>query len=113
MLQILLVLTFFGAQFGSGIQGNVADQSGAIVPGTRIVVTNVDTGVSRETVSSEEGLYRVPSLSPGTYKVQALKEGFGGTEHSVVLSANEIRRVDFKLNVGSLVEMTSVTAQAP
>ena len=113
MLQVLLAVTLFYAQFGSGIQGNVADQSGAIVPGTRIIVTNVDTGVSRETVSSEDGLYRVPSLSPGTYKVQASKDGFGGTEHTVVVSANEIRRVDFKLTVGNLVETASVSVQAP
>ena len=111
MLQILLVLTFFGfsAQFGSGIQGNVADQSGAVVPGTSIIVTNVDTGVGRETVSMEDGLYCVPSLSPGTYKVKASKEGFGGIEYTVVLSANEIRRVDFKLTVGDLVETTTVS----
>lgn len=108
----LLILTpFLYAQFGSGIQGTVADPSGAIVPGTRIVVTNIDTGVTRETTSSEEGLYRVPSLSPGTYKVAASKEGFGGAEYSVVVGVNEVRRVDFTLSVGSLVEAVTVSAQ--
>src|SRR5262245_36714069 len=96
---LLIASPFLYAQFGSGLQGTVADPTGAIVPGSRIVVVNVETGVSRETVSSEDGLYRVPSLSPGTYKINASKEGFGKAEHTVVVAVNEIRRVDFTLSV--------------
>ena len=100
------------AQFSSGIQGTVADRSGAVMPAVRIVATNVETGVSRETVSSEVGVYRLPSLSPGTYKITASKEGFGAAEQdAVVVGANETRRVDFALTVGNLVETVTVEAQ--
>src|SRR5262245_48871185 len=108
---VLLLTSVLYAQFGSGIQGTVADSTAAIVPGVRIVVTNIDTGVARETASSEEGIYRIPSLSPGIYKVTASKEGFGGLEQSVVVGVNEIRRVDFTLNVGNVVETVTVSAQ--
>lgn len=100
------------AQFGSGIQGTVADRTAAVVPGARIVAVNVDTGVSREATSSEIGGYRISSLSPGTYKITATKEGFGSAEQgSVVLGANEVRKVDFTLVVGNVVETVTVTAQ--
>lgn len=111
MFRLLLLMPVLYAQFGSGIQGTVADSTAAIVPGVRIVVTNVDTGVAREAASSEDGIYRIPSLSPGTYKVLASKEGFGGAEQTVVVGVNEVRRVDFTLNVGNVVETVTVSAQ--
>src|SRR5215831_14656547 len=92
---ILLFTSALYGQFGSGIQGTVADPTTALIPGARIVATNLDTGVSREATTSEEGVYRIPSLSPGAYKVSASKEGFGGAEFSVVVAVNEVRRVDF------------------
>ena len=109
---MVFLASVLSAQFGSGIQGTVADRTAAVVPGVRVVVTNVETGVSRETTSNDEGLYRVPSLSAGTYKVVAMKEGFGTAEQgSVVLGVSETRRVDFSLSVGNLVETVTVNAQ--
>jgi hypothetical protein len=100
------------AQFGSGIQGTVMDGTSAVMPGVRVLVTNVDTGVAREAISSELGLYRVPSLSSGTYKITATKPGFVGVQQdSVVLSVDEIRKVDFTLQVGNLVENVTVHDQ--
>jgi hypothetical protein len=100
------------AQFGSGIQGTVADRSAAVVPGVQISAINVDTGVSRATLSSELGAYRIPSLSPGTYKITASKEGFAvGEQDGVIVGVNEIRRVDFTLSVGNVVETVNVMAQ--
>src|SRR5258708_8601874 len=100
------------AQFGSAIQGTVMDGASAVMPGVRVLVTNVDTGVAREAISSELGLYRVPSLSSGTYKITATKPGFVGVQQdSVVLSVDEIRKVDFTLQVGNLVENVTVNDQ--
>ena len=116
MLRLLFSVAFLtsvlSAQFGSGIQGTVADRTAAVVPGARVVVTNVDTGVSRETTSNDEGVYRVLSLSAGTYRVAVMKEGFGAAEQaSVTVGVSETRRVDFSLTVGSLVESVTVNAQ--
>ncbi|MGH9720889.1 MAG: carboxypeptidase regulatory-like domain-containing protein [Bryobacteraceae bacterium] len=109
---IVILVSVLPAQFGSGIQGTVADRTAAVVPGARVVAVNVDTGVSREAVSSDIGAYRISSLSSGTYKITATKEGFGSAEQgSVVLGANEVRKVDFVLTVGNVVETVTVTAQ--
>lgn len=108
----VLFASLGSAQFSSGIQGTVADRSGAVVPGVMIRVTNLDTGVSREVSSSANGTYAVPSLSPGNYTVQALKEGFAGAkQESLVLPPDEVRKVDFNLEVGSVHDIVNVSGQ--
>src|SRR3954447_2654860 len=77
------------AQFGSGIQGTIVDSSGAVVPNVQVVLTNLATGVKREVVSSDTGVYRVLSLGAGTYSVKAIKDGFVAVEEpSIELAAN-------------------------
>ena len=58
------------------IQGTIVDGTRAVMPGVSVTVTNLDTGVSRSTVSNETGVYRVFSLDPGRYKITAELQGF-------------------------------------
>jgi len=69
-----LILLFVGvlsvtAQFNSSIDGTVTDPTGDAVPDAAIKVTNVATGVVQSTTTSASGVYRVPSLPPGIYRV--------------------------------------------
>src|SRR6266478_1981246 len=69
--------TSIHAQSASGtILGNVMDPSRAAVPAS-ITARNQDTGIVRNTASSAEGVYNVPSLLPGNYTVEASAPGFG------------------------------------
>jgi Carboxypeptidase regulatory-like domain/TonB dependent receptor len=100
------------AQFTSGFQGTVTDRSGAIVPGVTIRVLNVDTGVTREVTSSDSGVYVVPSLNPGTYRLEASRDGFvTAKQDALVLEPNLIRKVDFSLEVGNVHDVVDVSAQ--
>jgi hypothetical protein len=111
---MLLMVPCVYAQFGSGIQGTTLDSTAAVIPGVRIVVTDLATGVTRETVSNETGVFRVLSLSAGTYSVKAVKEGFVDAElASVVVALNEMKRLDMTLRVAGVVDTVSVTAEAP
>src|SRR3954452_5919425 len=74
-LAALLAIPAF-PQFSAAIQGVVTDKSDSLVPGVTVRVTNVATGVSREVTSSDEGLYRLLSLNPGIYRIEASKSGF-------------------------------------
>ena len=60
-LSALFLSQFLCAQFGSGIQGTIVDRTSAVMPGVRIMVTNADTGVSREAVSDHDGVLAVRS----------------------------------------------------
>jgi hypothetical protein len=60
------------AQYGA-IEGQVTDSSSAVVSGALITVTNVATGVSKQTHTNNSGLYTVPFLTPGRYNTEAAK----------------------------------------
>ena len=109
---LTLLTSIAYGQFASGIQGTISDGSGAVVPGVRIIVTNIETGVVRDVKSNDEGVYRVLSLSAGTYKTVATKAGFGTAQQgSITLGVSETRKVDFALTVGNLTESVTVDAQ--
>src|SRR4030095_15498104 len=64
------------AQALSGMTGTVTDNSGAVVPGANVTVTNDDTGVARHAVTTSVWGYSVTDLIPGTYTVKFDKAGF-------------------------------------
>ena len=64
------------AQFNAGIQGTVADASGAVIAGAKVTLVNTETGRKSEATASSDGLYRFSSLAPGAYKLTVEREGF-------------------------------------
>jgi hypothetical protein len=80
------------------ILGTVTDQTGATVPGAKVTVKNNGTGLTRETVTTDDGSYSIPELPIGTYTVTIEKSGFSGavTKDVRVEVAGE-RRVDAAL----------------
>ena len=98
----------------SQIAGKVTDEQGAILPGASIVLTNEDSGVFREVVSSAEGSYVVSALAPGRYKVVAKLGGFRTLERSgLVVALGTTLTADLSLKVGGLEETVTVSGQAP
>src|SRR5437016_4750055 len=67
------------AQSTGSIVGQVTDLSGAVVPGAKVIVKGVETGVERPTTTTSEGYYSVPSLAPANYTVSAEITGFKRT----------------------------------
>ncbi len=96
------------------IEGTVRDNSGGVLPGVTVTVTNTDTGATRAVVTNENGLYRAPLLPLGTYKVSAELAGFKTFEQQgLSLSAGQAAVIDITLGVGDVSEVISVTADAP
>ena len=104
-----------GGAFGqtSTIQGVVTDPSAAPVPAVSITITNVATGVSTRLETNVIGLYSAPFLPVGTYRVTADKEGFRPiSRENLRLNVDQIARVDFHLELGTVAETVEVTAAA-
>ncbi|MEE8461643.1 MAG: TonB-dependent receptor, partial [Acidobacteriota bacterium] len=103
------------AQTTSGtIRGVVADETGGILPGVEVTVTNLDTGASRLAISDDEGRYQVPELPPGNYEVSAALTGFTTAVRSgIAITVNRQARVDLTLSVGEITERVVVTGEAP
>lgn len=99
--------------FGS-ITGVVSDPSGAAVPDAQVEVTNQDTGFARRQATAASGVYTVPDLPPGTYRVRIEKTGFTAQEKpGVSLDANHVVTVDVQLNVGATNTQVEVQGTVP
>jgi hypothetical protein len=99
--------------FGS-ITGVVTDQSGASVPDAQITVVNQETGFTRRQTSAATGVYSVPNVVPGTYRVRVERPGFSPQEkQGVVLDANHVVTVDMQLTVGGSTTAVEVQGTVP
>jgi outer membrane receptor protein involved in Fe transport len=99
---------------GGSIEGTVTDESGAVVPAAMVTIRNVETGVSREVTTDQEGLYRAPLLPVGDYEVTVSMSGFATTRRSkVTLTIGQVLDVDIAVKVASTQEEVTVTAEAP
>lgn len=95
------------------ILGTVKDQTGSILPGTTITVTNELTGLTRSTVTDDNGNYVLPLLPVGRYIITAELAGFKKyIQRGVVLEINQSARVDITLLVGEITETVTVEAGA-
>jgi hypothetical protein len=95
------------------IVGNVRDASDAAVAGAAVTITNARTNQSRQTATDESGGYNLPTVEAGTYTIRVGKEGFNTTSQSdVIVSINNVTRVDVTLKVGSVTETVNVTAES-
>jgi hypothetical protein len=94
------------AQTATGrIVGTVTDQTGAIIPGVTVTVTNVDTMVTYTALSNERGDYQAPLLPIGTYAVSAEQAGFQkAVTKPEKLEINQSLRIDIKMTVGGRTE---------
>src|SRR5688572_15637303 len=103
-----------GAQalYGS-LVGNVVDESGAIVPGATVAITQKETNQTREQPTSDNGAYSFANLAPGTYDVIVTLPGFRTfTTRDITVNIGAIVRVDARLALGSLEESVVVTGEA-
>jgi hypothetical protein len=95
------------------IQGQVADAQGAVIPNASVTVTNLGTNHSVVVKSNPEGLFSLPALDPGPYKVEVEETNFSTTTQNVVLQTAQVVNLEFKLQPGSASQVVEVTAGSP
>ncbi len=111
MLFSFLNLHSFAQTTSTTILGTVTDASGAVLPGAKVTVTNLKTGVKREDVASSTGDYSFPLLDVGEYEVTVTANGFKQeVRRNVILQINDKNRLDFAMQVGATTERVEVTA---
>src|SRR5512138_129146 len=98
--------------YGS-VVGTVKDQTGAIVPGATVTITNIQTGQTREAISDATGYYAIPNVLEGTYDLSVKMTGFRNyLEKGITVAINTVRRTDISLQVGQLTDTVTVEASA-
>lgn len=110
----LLAPVVVGAQGTAQIGGIVRDESGGVLPGATITVTQVDTGFMRTTVSDATGTYVLPNLPIGPYRLEVSLSGFRSYQQTgIVLQVNANPQISVVLPIGELTETVSVESAAP
>src|SRR6185369_15700797 len=105
----LLVLTgaiaVLNGQNTGTITGIATDPSGAAIPNVKVLVVQLDTNFESRAVTNAEGLYRVQSLQPGTYRVTFEAAGFKRLVQSGLdLNVGVVLPVNATLEVGAVSE---------
>ncbi len=116
-LCVLMCLVFAPGLFGqafTSLSGNVSDPTGAVMAGATISLQNVDTQISRDTVSDDQGRYSYPQVQPGTYRILAKARGFADVlVNDVRLLVNSPVKINITFEkVGTVAETVSVSAEA-
>ncbi len=102
------------AQSDSGtVNGTVEDATGAVIPGTSVKLTNVDTGAVKTVQSGADGNFLFPSQPRGNYKVEASHDGFATVIQRFTLQVSQNQTLDLKLNAGAATTEVQVTDAAP
>jgi hypothetical protein len=111
---LLLAAGFvYGQAVTGSLLGTITDSSGASVPSVKVVITEVNTGVSRTAETNASGNYSIPNLEPGTYNVIVEQPGFRkAVRQGVVVLVNTTVRADLTLEPGAVSETVNVTAEA-
>ena len=116
--RFLIVLTFLlpAVVFAQSatLTGKVTDNSGGVMPGVTVTVTEIDTGRSQTSVANENGQYRFPLLPPGTYTLLAEIAGFAPIVISPLeLLVGQSANVNVQMGVAGVEETVTVTGESP
>ncbi|MDA2934226.1 TonB-dependent receptor [Acidobacteria bacterium AH-259-D05] len=112
---LLLVSGIAWAQVTTGtISGTVSDETGGVLPGVEVTVTNTDTGGVRAVVTDDAGRYSAPNLTLGNYEVSAGLTGFQtGVRSGIKLTVGREAIIDISLRIGEISERVVVEGEAP
>jgi outer membrane receptor protein involved in Fe transport len=113
-LLVLLASSRSSAQQASAdINGTIMDATGAVVEGAEITLRNVQTGVTRTSVSNTTGTYVFVDVLPAAYTMQVSKVGFETiSQPQFTMNVNQTATFNFHLTVGSAQQTVTVEATA-
>src|SRR5438093_13518909 len=99
---------------GATIQGLVTDAQRAVIPEASVTATNTETNVQRTAISGASGIYVIPNLAPGRYRVQVVLPGFKTSVHeNIDLVVGQQLTLNTVLEAGEITERKTVTSEAP
>ena len=111
---LLLTSALAWAQATAELNGRVTDESGAVLPGVSVTMTQTDTRFTRTVVTDGTGAYSMPNLPTGPYRLDVALQGFRTyVQTGIVLQVGTTPTINAVLAVGNLEETVAVEAAAP
>ncbi len=100
------------AQSTGSIRGTVSDPSGAAIAKAAVTLTDTNTGINRDTVTNESGIFVFPDLPIGNYKLKISAAGFE-TENrpDLTLLTGQVMDLPIAMAVGAQTQQVTVTSE--
>jgi len=100
------------AQGATGeIRGSIADQTGALIPGAKVVLTG-DNGKSATATTGHDGAYRFSAVAPGTYQIVVTAKGFADAAMGVEVDSGKTIVQDVNMQLPVEQQQVTVTEDA-
>jgi hypothetical protein len=113
LLVILPATSGLGQSDRGTITGTVIDSTGAAVPGASVTVTNTATNANSAAVTTSDGVYSIPALQPGAYRVRVEKSGFKRSEIAqVTVAVGSTIAANVTMEVGQVNETVEIASAA-
>jgi Carboxypeptidase regulatory-like domain/TonB dependent receptor len=116
----LLLIVFFALKIAAGqstngtISGIVFDPAGKAIPRAELLIVNDATGIPYPGATNSEGIYAIPNLPPGPYRIQVSKYGFKTLiKPDIVLHVEDALAINFTLPIGAASEIVTVEGGTP
>ena len=110
---LLAAAPFFAQSTTGGVNGTITDTSGAVVPGTKVTLSNVATGAEVTSEANASGFFRFVNVQPGNYTLVAEQTGFKAAALPIFnVGVNQTVTQNIALEVGAVTETIEVVAQA-
>src|SRR5262245_35764340 len=118
LFSILTLFSVYSFRFGQAVKGSllgsITDTNGAVLPGAKVTITEVNTNLSRSTVTNESGNYVFGNLDRGVYRLEIQLAGFKkAVRDKVDVLVNNDTRVDVQMEAGEINQTVEVTANVP
>jgi hypothetical protein len=113
VLGVSMTSALFAQEFRGSLSGRVTDPQQAVIPNAKILLHENETGARFQTVTNSDGTYVLPFLPPGPYTVAVEAPGFKRyVNQHLRVTTNEREQLDVGLEVGTIDQSVTVTAEA-
>jgi hypothetical protein len=107
---LLLATSSMAQDVRGSITGIVTDPNGAVVPGAKVTITNIETNVSNNTTTNDEGKYIALFLDPGRYSITVEANGYKKTvQGGIEVRVEDRLEINLKLELGAVSEVVNIT----
>ncbi len=114
LLLLLSAITAGAQEFRGSLTGRVTDPTGAALPGAAVSLRNVDTNVTANATTNEDGSYSFPLIAPGKYALTVTQQGFKRAQRETIeIRVADRLTVDVPLEIGAATEAVTITSDGP
>jgi len=110
LLWIMTCMVAIAQTTGGTITGTVLDSSGAVLNGAKVVVVDTATNATQTLKTAGAGLFNVPNVNPGNYKVTVTAQGFSQQEVNTLVEVSKNTVLTIQMQVGSADSVVIVSA---